>query len=284
MYRIPLITDFFISKFASAVYDRGTVERDAWKAKRLLWTDRIIFRHSDIILTDTATHYDYFASLFGGRANQPHYVIPVGVEQNIFKPQPDDEKSNRGRPIKVLFWGTFIPLHGIDCILRAADLLKERNQLQFTLIGNGQTYDQMHALCQRLELTNVAMNGKRLPQRELAHRIRTADIALGIFGESQKAASVIPNKVYQAMACGTPVITMDSPAIQEFPGLDDVLFTCQNRPASLANAIVDLANNPALRETLSERSIAYFERSFSIRALSNRLRRVLQEQCPQSIG
>jgi glycosyltransferase involved in cell wall biosynthesis len=66
-----------------------------------------------------------------------------------------------------------------------------------------------------LELQNVEFI-EFLEQKELTQYIHHADICLGIFGETEKAKRVIPNKVYEAMAMKKPVITGNSPAAREF--------------------------------------------------------------------
>src|SRR3546814_8336865 len=51
--------------------------------------------------------------------------------------------------------------------------------------------------------------------RQLKQFIAEAELCLGIFGTSEKVASVIPNKVFQLVAAGRPVITRDSAAIRD---------------------------------------------------------------------
>jgi glycosyltransferase involved in cell wall biosynthesis len=74
---------------------------------------------------------------------------------------------------------------------------------------------------------------------ELRQNLAASDICLGIFGESDKAASVIPNKVFQIVAAGRPLITRDSDAIRELLGHAPpcTYLVPPGDPAALAEAI-----------------------------------------------
>ena len=109
-------------------------------------------------------------------------------------------------PFTALFVGKLIPLHGIETVLEAARLAPE---VRFRVIGSGQLE---HVLAAR------PPNVDWVPWVEysaLPEQLRRCGCALGIFGTSEKAQRVIPNKVFQALACGAPVITADTPAIRE---------------------------------------------------------------------
>jgi glycosyltransferase involved in cell wall biosynthesis len=115
--------------------------------------------------------------------------------------------------LSVLFYGQFIPLHGIGTIIKAAQLL-EHEYIQWMIIGKGQEESRVRELVALHPLEHLNWI-PWVPYRELADWIDHADVCLGIFGDSNKASRVIPNKVFQIIAMGKPLITRDSPAIRE---------------------------------------------------------------------
>ena len=75
-----------------------------------------------------------------------------------------------------------------------------------------------------------------------------AGCALGIFGTSDKAQRVIPNKAYHALACGAPLITADTPAARELlRDGENALLVPPGDPAALAEAMRRLAADPGAR-------------------------------------
>lgn len=155
--------------------------------------------------------------------------------------------------LKVLFWGNYIPLQGVDTIVRAAALLhNRRSSVHIDLIGDGQTWPQVQALATTLSIPNVTFFGRQ-PLVDLPARMRTADVCLGIFGATDKAQRVIPNKLYAAVAMAKPVITADTPAVRElFTNRQDVLLCRSGSPEDLADKIEMLHHDSKLRYHIAE--------------------------------
>jgi glycosyltransferase involved in cell wall biosynthesis len=104
--------------------------------------------------------------------------------------------------------------------------------------------------------------------QELPARIAAADCVLGIFGAGDKASRVVPNKVFQAMAMGAPVITRESPAIERvLTHRQSALLIPPADPDALAAAIHEM-RDPALRAQLGRGAREAFLRTGSREALA----------------
>jgi glycosyltransferase involved in cell wall biosynthesis len=140
--------------------------------------------------------------------------------------------------------GKLIPLHGIETILVAARAAPE---LPLRLVGSGQLGELLQQRPANVEWVPW-VEYERLPDE--LHR---AGAALGIFGTSDKAQRVIPNKAFQALACGTPLITADTPAARELLEHEkSALLVPPGDHEALAGAMRRLAGDPNLARTLSD--------------------------------
>lgn len=258
--KIPVIFDAFLSLYDTEVHDRkryGRWHPWAW----FLWlTDWMCCRLCDVVLIDTEEHKEYFVKQFGVRPGKM-MVLPIGCRTDLFQPQPE-HKSNH-QQFTVEFHGTFIPLQGIDTILKAASLLQTQDpQIQFTIIGKGQTYPAMRTLAEDLSLKNVEFIGA-IPMEQLPQRIAEADVCLGIFGTTDKADRVIPNKAYEVLQCAKPLITGETTTAQRIlHNCTDVLLSKIGDPTDLAEKILQLKNNPDLRVTVAKNGYQLSQREF----------------------
>jgi len=237
--RKRIVNDFFISNYDTYVYDRQKITNYNPRAWWKFLQDWINFKFSYYLLSDTQEHFLYWEKLFGSFRGK-HFVLPVLADTSIYFP---NENPQNNEQIQILFYGSFIPLHGIDIILKAFQILEKDNiPFEAKIIGNGQTYNKMKKLFIQLNIKNVTMDGTLLNENELAQEIRQADIILGIFGKSKKAQSVVPNKAYQALASKKVLISMHSQAMNEFFNEEEVIL-CENTPSELAKNIKDLIQN-----------------------------------------
>lgn len=203
---IPLIFDPLISLWDKQVNERNKFNKESIKAQNLKKWEKKLLSSCDQIVTDTYLHRNFFKNNFDIPLEKIH-VINVGAECQIFKPNP---KQYNKESIKILFYGSFLELHGIDIILEAARMLNQE-KIVFDLVGDGPLKNYYESKYKDYKNINFY---KSMPYKMLPKKINNADIILGVFSASKKAGNVIPNKVFQAMACGKIVITRNS---EEYP-------------------------------------------------------------------
>ena len=206
---VPLIFDPLISAYDKQVYEKKKFPPDSHKAKKLHRWEQDLFRRADVLIADTQAHADYFIEEFSLSDKQLE-VIPVSAEEQLFRPI---RKNPPGDKPEFLFFGTFIGLQGTEFIVQSLTHY-DGPPIRVTLMGEGPDKDRCIELSKTLKIPTaieLCFEGW-IPIAQLADRISRADYCLGIFGRSNKARRVIPNKVYQALACDIPVITLKSDA------------------------------------------------------------------------
>jgi glycosyltransferase involved in cell wall biosynthesis len=259
----PVVFNPLVSLADTFVDDRARFRPGSLPARVLAAVDRRSLRAADLVVADTRAHADHLAAR-AGLAPAQVAVCFVGAEERLFR-----RGWQRAEPFECLFVGKLIPLHGLETILAAGRLAPE---LRFRLVGSGQLQELLAD--KPANVTHVPwVEYERLPAE--LHR---AGCALGIFGTSGKAARVIPNKAFQALACGTPLVTADTPAARELlADGESALLVPPGDPAALAEALRRMASNAELARGLSERGLAAYREHASEDVLGERWRRLLEE-------
>jgi glycosyltransferase involved in cell wall biosynthesis len=275
-YGVPLLFDPLISSYDKQVDERGKYRPESRRAARILRWETALFQAADLVLADTPEHARYFTEMFGLPAEKVS-VVPVGAEESLFFPG-----ETAGRPVsgpqEVLFFGSFIPLQGPQVIARAARIYRGP-PVTWRFIGDGPLVDECRHITNGLE--NVHFE-PWVPYTQLGDDIRHADILLGIFGTTPKSGRVIPNKVYQALACGKPVITRRSPAYP--PGLTErdasgISWVAPGDPEALGAAVAALAGDTSSLAGRGASSRAIYEEYFSMATVRTMLRQALTGLC-----
>lgn len=250
--RVPVIWDAFLSLYDTAVADRRLVRPGNPLARLLFAWEWLACRAARRVVLDTAAHGRYFVETYRLPAERMAHVF-VGAEPEAFPPV--DSPPPRGNAKQVLFYGQFIPLHGIETIVRAAQQA-HGEPIRWILIGHGQEDRRIRDLIGEAPADIEWIDW--VDYGALREQIARADICLGIFGATQKAARVIPNKVFQVLMAGRPLITRDSPAIRELlsPDMPGVRLVPPADPDALLMAVRDLLNDRTIRLATLNREVA----------------------------
>jgi glycosyltransferase involved in cell wall biosynthesis len=256
----PVVLNPLVSLWETFVVDRGRFRRGSLAARALLAVDRRAMRAADLVVADTDANASFWASLADLTAERVTSCF-VGAEEALFKPGWKPTAPP-------LFVGKLIPLHGIETILEAARLIPDT---QIDVIGSG----QLDRLMERRP-PNVQWR-RWIPYEELPEAYRRAACALGIFDTGPKAARVIPNKAFQALACGAPLITADTPAVRELLRHDETaVLAPPGDPAALASAISRLLRDPALSARIATGGQSAYSEHASEEVLGRRWRAALE--------
>lgn len=245
----PIIFDVFVS-----IRDHIEDSKEGYQLKFFAPIFEIIDRinnwASSIVLLDTMQSRKFFIEELGLNPEKA-FVTYVGAETELFYPRI--RKDHKADKFRVLFYGSYHLLHGIDVILAAAEIVqKARSDIQFQLIGDGPTRPSMELFANQLNLRNVEFITNYIPYSKLPEVIANADLCLGIFADRPKTRRVIPTKVYQCASMGVPVITADTPAIREGFSENEMELVPIGDPHTLANAILYLADNQEHRLAIGE--------------------------------
>lgn len=271
--RKPIIFDAFTSHYGGYILDRKKYSRNSLMAKYYRFLDKWSCKLADLVLLDTQAHINFFLNEYN-LSREKFRRIFVGVSGESIASYP--AINNVQNKFKVLFFGTYIPLQGVEFIIRAAKILENEPDIIFNLIGQGQERKKIENLVSGLELKNVIFQGM-LSIEKLREEMANSDISLGIFGNSPKTSLVIPNKIYEALAIGKPIITADTEAIRELFDEDDMVLIPPADEKALAEAIFKLKSDPVLREKLAANGHQKFINLLSYQILGRQLKDIIMQ-------
>ncbi|MBD0349497.1 MAG: glycosyltransferase family 4 protein [Thermoleophilia bacterium] len=260
--RRPVVFNPLVSLYDTLVSDRRRFRAGSIAARALALADRRALRAADLVVADTEAHAEHLVRL-AGLPDARVATCFVGAEERVFRPgwKPTE-------PFTILFVGKLIPLHGLSTVLEAARLEPE---LRFRVVGSGQLAPLLADRPGNVE--HVAwLDYERLPAE-----LWRAGCALGAFGTSAKAQRVIPNKAYQALACGTPLVTSDSRAARELlVDGESALLVPPGDAHALASAVRRLAADPDLRARIAAGGLATYRARASEDVLGRRWRALIE--------
>jgi len=213
-------------------------------------------------------------------------VVTNGVDLDVYKPRARDadldESLGFSGKFVVAYFGTMGMAHGLGAILGVAARLKGEPDVAFLLAGSGAEKDQLCQQIKRLDLGNVTMLSAQ-PKEKMPALWSLCDIALIHLKNQPLFKTVIPSKLFEAMAMGVPVLMAvpdgEATTIVRETGVGTVAIP--EDTDSIAAAILKIRNHAAKRQEYRKaclKAAAVYSRTKQADAMMGVVSRVLKAQ------
>jgi glycosyltransferase involved in cell wall biosynthesis len=279
-----IIYDAFISFYDTFVTDRKRFKAFSISGIIAYLLDYLVLKVADILVFDTKEHQEYFVEKYNINKNKKKLLIwPVSLnlkEIDNFLSNVDNNSDNNydnnnlfsKDKFNILFYGTYIPLQGIEYIVKAAKILKDQKDISFALLGDGQEKDNIEKIIKKDNIDNIELINS-VTYDKLFSYIKTADLCLGIFGDTDKAKRVIANKVLECLSAKKIVITGRNNALERyFEGNNDIVYCELANEKDLAEKILEIYKDYEQYKKLGYNGREKIEISFSTKALREKIR------------
>jgi glycosyltransferase involved in cell wall biosynthesis len=188
-------------------------------------------------------------------------VVINGVDLHRYSPRPKHRETLSELSLESHFCVGYIGTHGmahdLGNVLRCADLLRKEKEVRFLFVGAGAEKDQLVRQARETDLPNAIFVPPR-PKDRIANYWSVCDVALIHLKGSEVFRSVIPSKMFEAMAMGLPILLVSPPGeaseILEREGAG--LCIPAGEPEALARAVLRLKKDPPLRRRLADHGLA----------------------------
>jgi len=266
-----VVFDEFVNLIGWTVFEHKKLKQNSFATRSLTSGYRFLLKRTTRIILDTKSHAEYSASLMKLPIGK-YQSVPVGTDEEVFNSLKSLRKDN-GK-FQVLYYGSMLPLHGIDYVIESAVNLQNRKDIEFSLIGGGT------ALRRSVDVAiskgaNIKYQ-KWVPYAELPQVIADADICLGgPFGGTTQSQFVVTGKTIQFLRMGKPVIVGKNKESGVFKDKINVLIIDQASSKSLEKAIVWAYKNKKSIKKIGKNGIKLYNDCFSNKVVAKSIEKLL---------
>ncbi|GAB4451518.1 MAG: glycosyltransferase [Anaerolineales bacterium] len=221
---------------------------------------RLIGEFDHVLVTSETDRKALLGLASSGARTAPVSVLPNGVDLDFFRPNPQVQ-----RDAETLVFSGKMSYHANVSMVKylVAEIMprvwRERSEVRLVIVGKDPT-PEVRALGADPRIT---VTGTVEDIRPYLWKAGVAVVPL-VYGAG------IQNKILEAMACGTPVVTTfrTLSALEVTPGRE---LLAVDGAEAFAQGVLDLLGNRGRREAVGEAGAEYVRRRHSWRSIAERL-------------
>jgi glycosyltransferase involved in cell wall biosynthesis len=196
--------------------------------------------------------------------------IPNGVDTDVFHPYAVLKKD------QIVYAGNIGYAQDLDLVIRAIQLINLQQHLELVIAGGGDTQSDLERLVESENLQSLIHFPGILPREEIPRLFSESFLGIAPLKKLQSLEYAAPTKVYEYMACGIPFIGCGSGEIQEIADNSGGGIIAENSPAKIAEAILELVNNPKKRDEMGTSGRKFVEQGYTRKAIAAMLKKEIE--------
>ena len=196
--------------------------------------------------------------------------IPNGVDTDFFYPCAGLKKD------QIVYAGNIGYAQDLDLVIRAVQLINKQQHLEFIIAGGGDTQSDLEHLVESENLQSLIHLPGMLPREEIPRLFSESLLGVAPLKKMQSLEYAAPTKVYEYMACGIPFIGCGAGEIQEIADISGAGIIAENSPEGIAEAILQLVNDPEKSNNMGESGRKYVEQKFTRKAIATNLKNLIE--------
>ncbi len=237
--------------------------------------ERFLYRRADQVVVNSPGYIQHVRSRGAAHVE----LVPNGTDTSMFSPAVDGSAFRQSHGFGAQFVATYAGAHGLSndlgIVLEAAKELLQRQDIKIVLLGDGKDKTALQARATLEGLSNLIFIPP-VPKLEMPAALSAADACIAILKPLDLYQTTYPNKVFDYMAAGKPVILAIEGVIR-----DVIVEACAGIPVppgnahALAQAILQLADDPGLARQMGCQARLYVESHFDRSILASKLMSIM---------
>lgn len=238
------------------------------------WLERFLYRHADRMLVNSPGFIPHIQQRGAAEVD----LVANGADPRMFDPLADGAEFRQEHNLQGKFIALYAGAHGMSndlpVLLSAASLLSGHPNIAIVLVGDGKDKPTLQRQAKEMGLSNVYFLPP-VPKAKMNSALAAADAGIAILKPIPLYTTVYPNKVFDYMAAGRPVILAIAGVIREAVEVAGAgICVPPGDPIALADAICSLAENPNTCQEMGKRGRRYVEAHFDRRLLAEKLENI----------
>lgn len=244
----------------SFVFDQHDVNPELYEAKfgrrGFLWRVMVLLERVTFALADVsiATNQSYRSIAIERGRMSPDRVFVVRSAPNVSRVRslPPDPAWKKGRKYLVGYVGVIARQEGLDLLLDSIKhirSIRNRDDIQFVIVGGGRELEELKKLAVALELDDVVTFTGRVDDDTLFTILSTADVCVNPDRPSSMNNKSTMHKIMEYMTLGKPIVQFDLTE-GRFSAGEASLYVQNADTAEFGDKILELLEDPARREAM----------------------------------